>query len=114
MLLRELDEKFADLTDVDLKDDVHFFMHNDSEFYRKVLFPAISALRSKIKGGGTADSSTFKSCIDQAMPVYCKKFNIKEPAEKFLSPEEINELAEQLYHEEKVRIEQGQYDGRTK
>jgi hypothetical protein len=110
MLLRELDEKFADLTDVDLKDDVHFFMHNDPGFYRKVLFPAISALKSKVKNAGNGNTMHFKSCIEKAMPVYCKKFNIKEPKEKILSSEEIDQLAEKMYHEEKVRIEKGDYE----
>jgi hypothetical protein len=110
MLLRELDEKFADLTDVDLKDDVHFFMHNDSGFYRKVLFPVISSLKSKLKGGSKCDEMHFKPCIEKAMPIYCKKFNIKEPTEKILSPEEINELAEKMFHEEKARVEKGDYD----
>lgn len=109
MLLREIDEKFADLKDVDVAEDLHHFMHNDSGFYRKVLFPAISALKVIINRG-TNDSNEmhFKPCIEKAIPAYCTKFNVKE--KEILKPEEIQKLAEKMYHEEKVRIGKGEYD----
>lgn len=109
MLLKEINEHFANLIDVDFKDDLHFFMHNDSEFYRRILFPAIRILKSKIEQNTGENIKHFKTCVEKAIPMYCKKFKIKEI--QILSPKEIDELAEKMYQEELTRIEQGVYKG---
>jgi hypothetical protein len=114
MLLRELYDKTDDFKDIDLIDDLKFFMNNDPAFYRKVLFPEISKLKDSVKGGNQCSEMHFKPCVDKAVGAYCKKFKIEKNPSDLFNDEEIRELAEKMYHEEKENINKGAYDRREK
>jgi hypothetical protein len=55
---------------------------------------------------------TFKSCIEQAIPVYCNKFKITQNPKMLFAAEEVQDLAVKMFHEEKQNIENGVYNGR--
>lgn len=110
MLLKEIADKIDELKDVNVVDDLQFFMHNDPLFYRKVLYPSISDLKHKMKSGKPCDEDHFHGCIKKGVDSYCNKFKIKKNPKDIFSDEEIKELAEKMFHQEKDRIEKGAYD----
>ncbi len=114
MKINEVDKELEKFKDVDWVDDLKFFMHNDPRFYRKVLYPAISELKVKIKSGSKCNEMTFMSCIDKAIPAYCNRFKITQNPKKIFDEEEIKDLAVKMFHEEKSNIENGVYNGRDK
>lgn len=111
MLIREFTEA-PDLEDVDLLDDLHFFMHNDPSFYRKVFFPLISLLKKHVKTGKRCKDDIFKPCVDHAVTLYCKKFNIPGNEKSVFTDVDRDSLARKIFAQEVERIEQGDYDGR--
>lgn len=112
MLLKELNEKFDELKDVNVVDDLQFFMNNDPAFYRKVLYPSILSMKEKIKGGSSCSEDHFLPCIKKGADSYCQKFKIKKPSKDLFSDEEVKELAQKMFHQEKTNIEKGVYDRR--
>jgi hypothetical protein len=109
MKLFELAQNIEEFKDVDLVDDLLFFMHNDPAFYRKVLFPRISDMKSKIKSGGQCSEKYFMPCVDKAVNSYCTKFKIEQDPKSLFSNEELSSLAEKMFHQEKENIEKGVY-----
>lgn len=110
MKIKEVDDQLEKFKDVDWVDDLKFFMHNDPKFYRSVLYPKISELRTKIKSGEQCSEMSFKPCIDKAIPVYCNKFKISQNPKKIFDDEEIKDLAIKMFHEEKSNIKDGVYN----
>lgn len=109
MRLNEISQNIEEFKDVDLVDDLLFFMHNDPAFYRKVLFPKISDMKSAVKGGGNCDETHFMPCVNKAVGSYCKKFNIEQDPKSLFSKEELSGLAEKMFHQEKENIEKDVY-----
>jgi hypothetical protein len=114
MKLFEVAEQKDQFEDVDLPEDLKFFMNNDSSFYRKVLYPSILAMKEKVKTGKPCDQMHFKPCISQGINSYCKKFKIEKNPKDLFSDEEIKDLAEKMFHQEKENIEKGVYDRKDK
>lgn len=112
MKIKEVDNQLEKFEDVDWVDDLRFYMHNDPKFYRTVLFPTISDLKTKVKSGSKCNEMTFMPCIDKAIPMYCSKFKITQNPSKIFDEEEIKDLALKMFHEEKSNIENGVYNRR--
>ncbi len=110
MKIKEVDNQLEKFKDVDWVDDLKFFMNNDPRFYRKVLYPVISELKTKIKSGSKCSEMSFAPCIEKAIPAYCNKFKIKQNPKKIFDDEEIKDLAVKMFHEEKTNIENGVYN----
>jgi hypothetical protein len=111
MRIFELNEKFK-LDDIDLLDDLEFFMNNDNQFYRRVYYPLLMKVKKMVTLGKPCDDKIFRSCIDQAIPLYIKKFNISGNEKSVFTDVDRDELARKIFGQEKERIEQGQYDRR--
>jgi hypothetical protein len=109
MLIREIDEKL-NLDEIDLLDDLEFFMNNDSQFYRRTFYPVVTKIRSIIKTGKPCSDKVFRNCIDQAVPIYIKKFNIPGNEKSVFTDVDRDELAKKIFSKEKERIEKGEYD----
>lgn len=109
MLIREFVES-PDLKEVDLVDDLKFFMENDPTFYRKVLFPMILKVKKHIKAGQRCKDTVFKNCVDQAASIYCQKFNIQDNEKSVFTDIDRDKLARQIFGQEVERINQGVYD----
>lgn len=101
-----------DLEDVDLLDDLHFFMQNDPSFYRKVFYPLLSMLKKHVKTGKRCKNTIFRPCVDHAITLYCKKFNIPGNEKSVFTDVDRDSLARKIFAQEVERIEQGDYDGR--
>lgn len=113
MLIREFTE-IPELEGVDLLDDLHFFMHNDPTFYRKVLYPLIAKFRDHIKGGKSCKDTIFRPCVDHAAQIYCKKFEIPHNEKSVFTDVDRDELARKIFSQELKNVEDGQYDGEQK
>ena len=109
MLLSELDPSLKE-KDIDLLDDLHYFMHNDPKFYRNVFYPAISELRNRLKDNKESSPKGFKRCIDNAVNEYCKKFNITGNPTSVFTHTDRDKLARKIFGQEKDNITQGHYD----
>jgi hypothetical protein len=112
MKINEVDNQSDQFKEVDFVDDLKFFMNNDARFYRKVVYPVIAELKRKLKSGAKCNEMSFKPCIEQAIPVYCNKFKIKQNPKILFAVEEVQDLAVKMFHEEKHNIENGVYNGR--
>ena len=109
MLIREIDEKL-NLDEIDLLDDLEFFMNNDSQFYRRTFYPVVTKIRSIIKTGKPCSDKVFRNCIDQAVPIYIKKFNIPGNEKSVFTDIDRDQLARQIFDQEMTHIKSGQYD----
>jgi hypothetical protein len=113
MLIREFVE-VPGFEDVDLVEDLKYFMENDPKFYRKVLYPAISRYRKKLRSGENCEPSEFRGCVDQAASIYCDKFNIPGNPKSVFTDVDRDELAQKIFGQERQRIEDGVYDKDSK
>jgi hypothetical protein len=113
MLLREFINQ-KELEDVDMLDDLHFFMHNDPKFYRKFLYPLIAKFRDHIKQGKKCKDTVFRPCVDRAVDMYCQKYDIAGNPKSVFTDVDRDELARRVFGQEKMRVDQGVYDGDQK
>lgn len=109
MLLREFINK-QDLDDVDMTDDLIFFMNNDSNFYRKVFFPMVVKVRDQLKSGKRCEDTIFRPCIDHAVDSYCEKYDISENPISLFTEVDRDEIARKVFATEKENIVNGRYD----
>ena len=109
MFIREFFETQAQ-KDVDLLDDLQYFMQNDDEFYRRIMYPIISKMKKHIKAGKRCHDNMFKPCVDHAAEVYCKKFDVEGNAKSVFTDVDRDKLAKTIFAQEKHRIESGVYD----
>lgn len=112
MLLREFINQ-QQLEDVDIVDDLHFFMHNDPRFYRKVMYPMISKLKNHLKSKKTCKDTVFRSCVDQAANVYCNQYHVTDSPNSVFTDVDRDELARRIFGEEQDNIKNGVYDRDT-
>jgi hypothetical protein len=111
MLINEFTES-PNLENTDLLDDLHFFMHNDPKFYRKVLYPMIAKLRDHIKAGKQCKDTVFANCVKHAMQIYLQKYNIGGNTQSVFTDTDRDELARKIFGQEMEHIHKGTYDGR--
>lgn len=111
MLIREFTESpDLDLETVDLLDDLQFFMNNDPTFYRRIYFPALSAMKNAIKSGQECNENIFLPCVEKAVSIYCKKFNIPGNEKSVFTDVDRDALARKIFGQELENIEKGAYD----
>jgi len=110
MKINDFDDSTPEeLKDVNLIDDLEVFMNNDPSFYRRVLFPQISNLKTHISTGQPCKETCFLPAVKKATSAYCNKFNIDRDPKDIFADEEIRELAIKMFHDEKDNINQGAY-----
>ena len=103
MLLCELDPN-TDLKDVDLLDDLHFFMTNDPKFYRQVLHPVVSILKKHLKNDTQCDHSLFIPTVDSAVKEYCQKFKLEGNPSSVFTGIDRDELARKIFDQQAEHI----------
>jgi hypothetical protein len=86
----------------DKLDDLHQYMINDRDFYRKRYYPTMCGLKK-------ISSKDLLPMIDEACGNYVEKFNIVDPVEKFFSNNERKELAAKIYASEMNNYKRGVY-----
>lgn len=107
--LYELDQSL-NFDDVDLVDDLHFFMQNDPKFYRRIMYPAISQMKKSLQSGKGCKHDMFRPCVDTAAKLYCKKFEIPDNEKSVFTDVDRDTLARKIFQQEKEQITQGTYD----
>lgn len=110
--LYELNQHLKNLEDVDLVDDLQFFMQNDPKFYRRILYPVLSQMRDRIKKGQGCQHSIFKPCVDTAAKLYCKKFEIPDNDKSVFTDVDRDSLARKIFQQETERVKKGVYDSK--
>lgn len=110
MLLKEMfsaigapkDEEQA----VDWLDDLKFYMDNDTGVLNKYFFPAVDKHKKYLDHPKAY--TIYLKPIRQSLRMYCDKFKVESPEEKF--PEEkLIELAKRICSEQSKHIENGDY-----
>ena len=111
MLLNELFSSIGkaehDREEVNWHDDLRVFIDNDNEAMTNVLFPAIKK-HQKFKGHPNAYKIYIRP-LEQCKEMYCNKFDIQNPEEKF-TRENIISLARLMAKEQDEHIENGDYE----
>ena len=111
MLIREFaEDQQLDLETVDLLDDLQFFMNNDPHFYRRDYYPILSKVLQHVKAGKQCREDVFLPCVDKAIQIYCRKFNIPGNEKSVFTDTDRDELARKIFNQELHNIEQGAYD----
>jgi hypothetical protein len=113
MLINEFTQ-LPDMENADLLDDLHFFMHNDPNFYRKVFYPMIAKVRDHVKSGKQCKDTVFKKCVNDAVDIYCKKFNLAGNPTSVFTNVDRDELARKIFGQEIDQIHKGTYDNTIK
>ena len=93
--------------DVNWVEDLKFFIDNDSEVLSNVMFPAI---KKHMKYRGHPDAyKLYINPIENCKEMYCNKFKIESPEEKF-SKEIIINMARTVADEQENYIKRGDYE----
>ena len=110
MQMNELDPTL-NLSHTDLIDDLHFFIHNDPQFYRQIFYPVLSKLKNHLKNGKNCSYKGFKPIIDHAIAQYCRQYRIPGNPISVFTHTDRDELARKIFGHEKENIQTGKYDG---
>ena len=108
--LYEIDQHLKELEDVDLVDDLQFFMYNDPKFYRRIFFPVLSQMKKQVKSGKGCKHDMFRPCIDTATKLYCNKYEISADDKSVFTDVDRDAVARKIFQQEHERIKQGAYD----
>jgi len=96
-----------DNQDINWLEDLKVFMDNENEIMSKILFPAIKK-HMGYKGHPDAYKIYIKP-IKRCKEMYCSKYGIEEPGEKF-SNEKLIGMARNIASEQEKFIERGDYE----
>lgn len=111
MKIFEVDNKLAQELPFDVVDDIHVFMKNDKDFYRKMYYPVIMKIHDAHKSGKNCPSKKMiGNIVKPACGKYCKQYGIPKKADELLSDDQINDLVERIYSEEMAEIRKGGYN----
>ena len=93
----------------DVIEDVHTFMRNDPDFYRKEYFPTMSKLCDSYKQGNTLEGSVCVPMVKKAFEAYRRKFGISEQYDHEFNEGKCNDLVGLIMDEESEAIREGEY-----
>jgi hypothetical protein len=121
MRIRELLEgkKFNDLEFIkqdeegtginyDLIEDLAFYMHNDDDIYRKIMFPRVVNCVEGLKAKKQLDPKIFKAAVEESYKHYIKKFPIRQLPDT-LDEEQCLEVCKKLYNDFRKDYDEGKY-----
>ena len=91
--------------DINWHDDLKVFI--DNEVMSNVMFPAIKK-HEKYRGHPDAYKLYIKP-VESCCDMYCKKFDVQKPEEKFSRGNMIS-LARQIAKEQEMHLENGDYE----
>jgi|SRR5210317_52508 hypothetical protein len=96
-----------DNQDVNWLEDLKFFMDNDNDVISNVLFPAIK--KHKKYAGHPDAYKIYIKPIKRCKDMYCNKYDINDPGEKF-TKETLISMARNIAAEQEKFIERGDYE----
>ena len=91
-------------------DDVHVYMRNDSDVYRKQYFPMLCKMQERLASGKKISAKdimmpVIRDCIEQ----YNIKFNLANESSDIIADEDVKSLVKKIYSEEIPLIKKGVY-----
>lgn len=98
-----------DYEDVDMFDDLQFFMMEDPSLYRTVYYPKVIELKKLVNSGKHPSPDFFEKPIKTAISAYIAKFKVPPQVQKKFTPEGITELSKSLINSE---LQKGNQNGR--
>lgn len=108
--LYEIDQSLKELEDVDLVDDLQFFMYNDPKFYRRIMYPVLSQMKKQMQSGQGCKHDMFRPCVDTATKIYCNKYKISANDKSVFTDVDRDAVARKIFQQETERIKKGVYD----
>ena len=91
-------------------DDLHVYMRNNQDVYRKQYFPMLCAMQEALKAGKKINAQkimmpVIKTCVAE----YNKKYNLANESSDIFKDEDMKTLCKKIYTEEIPLIKKGVY-----
>ena len=91
-------------------DDLHVYMRNESEVYRRQYFPMLCKMQEQLSAGKKISAKeVMMPVIKSCMASYNKKFNLANESSDIITDEDIKTLVKKIYTEEIPLIKKGVY-----
>jgi hypothetical protein len=94
--------------DYDLPDDLVFFMNNDDDVFRRIVYPSVSRCVDRIDANQKTTPSLFTNAVRESYKQYIKKYPIRELPDS-ISEEECYETCEKMHDEICKNHSEGKY-----
>ena len=100
--LNDLDfvKKDGDKTDIDydLTEDLVFYMNNDDDVYRRVVYPSVVTCTDRLESNRKTNPSIFTNAVKESYKQYLKKFPMRQlPLD--IDEEVCKEACEKMHEE---------------
>lgn len=93
--------------EIDWFDDLKHYMDNNNDILNNYFFPAVKKHQQHISHPDAY--KLYLKPISRCLEAYCEEFQIEDKEEKFPS-NKLVELAKKIAEEQKLHIEEGDYD----
>jgi hypothetical protein len=94
----------------DIVDDLHIYMRNNPDVYRKNYFPMLCNMQKTIQSGKKISvKELMMPCIRECGNSYNRQYGLAETFEELMTLEQARELARKIYDEEMPLIKKGVY-----
>lgn len=100
-----------DYEDVDMFDDLRFFMMEDPTVYRSIYYPRVIELKKLVKLKKTPPADFFKDLIVSSIKLYIERFKVPPEVQKRFTEEGITELSKSFINSE---LQLGDDNGRER
>jgi len=91
-------------------DDLHVYMRNNDDVYRRQYFPMLCAMQEQLaKGKKISAKEVMMPVIKTCMASYNKKYNLANESTDIITDEDIKTLVKKIYTEEIPLIKKGVY-----
>jgi hypothetical protein len=91
-------------------DDLHVYMRNESEVYRRQYFPMLCKMQEQLSAGKKINAKeVMMPVIKSCMASYNKKFNLANESSDIITDEDVKTLVKKIYTEEIPLIKKGVY-----
>lgn len=91
-------------------DDLHVYMRNNPEVYRKQYFPMLCAMQEQLSAGKKINANKIMMpVINTCMEKYNKQYGLAEKTSDLITKEDVKTLVKKIYTEEIPLIKKGVY-----
>lgn len=94
--------------DYDLPDDLVFFMNNDDDVFRRIVYPSVSRCVDRIDANQKTNPSLFTNAVRESYKQYVKKYPIRELPDN-IEEELCKETCKKMYEEICKNHSEGKY-----
>jgi hypothetical protein len=94
--------------DYDLPDDLVFFMNNDDDVFRRIVYPSVSRCVDRIDANQKTNPSLFTNAVKESYKQYVKKYPIRELPDN-IEEELCKETCKKMYEEICKNHSEGKY-----